>query len=124
MSAVSVLGTISCLADRAVDAVSVSSHWVFSRCVRSRALGDVMASAYLQDSKVLSPECCDSVLAAGNPDGRRGKGGDEVWKWRLQRQVCKPCQDSRDMFAVLPVHDHLNVCVQSEMLRVQMSGHG
>ena len=89
MSAVSVLGTISCLADRAVDAVSVSSHWVFSRCVRSRALGDVMASAYLQDSKVLSPECGDSVLAAGNPDGRRGKGGDEVGKWRLKRQVQK-----------------------------------
>ena len=124
MSAVSVLGTISCLADRAVDAVSVSSHWVFLKCVRSRALGGVMASASLQDSKVLNPECGDFVLAAGNPDGRRGKGGDEVWKWRLQRQVCKPCQYSRDMFAVLPVHDHLNVCVQSEMLRVQMSGHG
>ena len=118
MSAVSVLGTISCLADRAVDAVSVSSHWVFLKCVRSRALGGVMASASLQDSRVLNPECGDSVLAGGNPNARRVKGGDEVGKWRLQRQVCKPCQCSRDMFAVLPVHDHLNVCVQSEMLRL------
>ena len=118
MSAVSVLGTISCLADRAVDAVSVSSHWVFSRCVRSRALGDVMASAYLQDSKVLSPECGDSVLAAGNPDGRRGKGGYEVEKWRLNRRAKQSCQCSRDMLAIPLIHDHLNVCVQSEMLRL------
>jgi hypothetical protein len=89
MSVMSVLGTISCLADRAVDAALVSSHWVFWRCVRSRALGDSMAWAFLQDwnwSRVFIPECCDSVLAAGNPDG---KGGDEVGKWRLKRQVEK-----------------------------------
>jgi hypothetical protein len=45
------LETIFRLADREVDEILVSSHWALLKCVRSRALGDVMVAASLQDSR-------------------------------------------------------------------------
>jgi hypothetical protein len=49
MLAVIVPETISCLADRVVGVALVFLHWELSMCVRSQALGDATASAFLQD---------------------------------------------------------------------------